>query len=261
VGAGQEFATHTRMFDCPDPRRIDIRASLRTVRQEWLVRLHRQRVAVPVHAVIDVSASMHFGTDVPKLHVAADFVEALGHSAFRVGDPVGMHAFDADARDDLFVPARHARGVSALMAAMLRDCTARSDRHTADAQGLQRALVSLAGKTCLVFLVSDFHWPLTPLPALLDTLVRACVVPIVVWDRAETEPPAGNGWLALSDVESGARRSIWMRDTTRRQWREQIAARRDAIVNMFSRRGVRPFFIQDAFDPDALSRYFLESFV
>ncbi|ACC72933.1 DUF58 domain-containing protein [Paraburkholderia phymatum] len=266
VGIGQEFAAHTRLFDHPDPRRIDVRASVRTVQREWLVRVHRQRVAVPVHAVVDVSASMRFGAGATKLEVAAAFVEALGHSAFRIGDPVGMLAFDGEAREDLFVPARHARGMGSLMSERLRDClqdgTRSSSRESPRAlspdRGLRDVATRLAGRACLVFLVSDFHWPLAALPALLDTLTHAWVVPVVQWNRAEVEPPAHNGWMSLVDVESGEMRSMWMRDSVRERWRSAVADRRAQIATLFARHGIRPFFNQGAFDGEALSRYFLE---
>ena len=70
-GSGQEFALHGRLFDHPDPRRIDLRASLRAVPPEWLVRVYLQRVAVPVQVLVDVSASMHFGLRRPLVPKAA----------------------------------------------------------------------------------------------------------------------------------------------------------------------------------------------
>lgn len=259
VGIGQEFAAHTRLFDYPDPRRIDVRASARTVQREWLVRVHRQRVAVPVQAVVDVSGSMRFGAPHTKLDVAATFVEALGHSAFRIGDPVGMLAFDDAQRDDLFVPARHARGMGSLMGELLREQT-QTQMQTAPSRagGLRDAVTRLAGRACLVFLVSDFHWPLDALPGLLDTLTHAWVVPIVIWDRAEIEPPSQNGWMSVADIESGEARTMWMRDSVRTRWRDAVAARHAQIVAAFARHGIRPFFNQGAFNPEALSRYFLE---
>src|ERR1700754_1049758 len=111
LGAGQEFVSHMRLYDRPDPRRLDLRASLRNIQQDWLVRVNRQRSSIPVHAVIDVSASMYFGSRHTKLEVAAEFLEALGQSTFRVGDALGMLAFDVRERTDLFVPARLGRGV------------------------------------------------------------------------------------------------------------------------------------------------------
>jgi uncharacterized protein (DUF58 family) len=256
-GPGQEFALHARLFDHPDPRRIDLRASLLALRQEWLVRVNLQRVAVPVHVMVDVSGSMHFGMPRSKLQVAADFTEALGYSAFRAGDQVGMLGFDADERDDLFMPARYGRGVGDAMAARLRHCAGSSVGD--GGAGLERAALKLGGRAGLVFVVSDFHWDLGRLAAILDTLVHAWVVPMIVWDRAELEPPSG-GLLALSDAESGAQRTLWLRAKVRSQWREAVARRRAELIERFGRRAIRPFFLEGAFDPEALSRYFLEAF-
>ena len=266
LGAGQEFAAYARLFDKPDPRRIDLRASLRTtmrnVRREWLVRSYRQRAAVSVHAVVDVSASMRFGAQRPKLHVVADFAESLGHSTFRAGDPVGLLAFDSDERADLYLPARHSRGVGSAMGELLRECADRAADDAPRAAGhgvaIERTVERLAGKTALVFLVSDFHWPLDRLDATLDTLAQACVVPVVVWDPAEIEPPKDDGLLAVRDAESGARRSLWVGRELRGRWRDRVAERRADLEAIFAARSIRSFYLHAAFDPEALSRYFLE---
>ena len=257
-GAGQEFAMHGRLFDYPDPRRLDLRASLRAARSEWLVRVHLQRAAVPVQVVVDVSASMHFGTRQTKLQVAADFVEALGYSAFRVGDQLGMLGFDTRARDDLFMPARYGRGVGNLLATKLRESTSDAAGNGSLA-GLHRAASTLAGKQALVFLVSDFHWPLVELPAVLDLLVHACVVPMVVWDSAEIAPPRGGPLLAVNDAESAGQRTLWLRESVRERWREAVARRRAELSKIFGVRGMQPFYVESVFNPEAMSRYFLEA--
>src|SRR6185436_5510127 len=125
LGAGQEFVSHASLYDRPDPRRLDLRASLRDIRGDWLIRVNRQRAAVPVQVIVDVSASMAFGSPMSKLQIVAEFVEALGQSAFRLGDAVGMSAFDTHDRMDLFVPTVLSRGTGARMAALLRGCDAR----------------------------------------------------------------------------------------------------------------------------------------
>jgi hypothetical protein len=257
-GAGQEFAMHGRLFDYPDPRRLDLRASVRAARSEWLVRVHLQRAAVPVQVIVDVSASMHFGTRQTKLQVAAEFVEALGYSAFRVGDQLGMLAFDSRARDDLFMPARYGRGVGNVLATMLRESRSEAVASTGMV-GLRRAASTLAGRQALVFLVSDFHWPLVELPAVLDLLVHACVVPMVVWDRAEIAPPVGGPLLAVHDAESARQRTLWLRGSVRERWAEAVVRRRAELSKMFGVRGIQPFYVESAFDPEAMSRYFLEA--
>lgn len=255
LGAGQEFASHASLYDRPDPRRLDLRASLRDLRGDWLVRVNRQRAAVPVHAIVDVSASMAFGSPRPKLQRVADFVEALGQSAFRVGDALGMAAFDEHERTELLVPPLLSRGTGARMATLLRECVARG----AGANGLLSTIQRHAGRAELIFLVSDFHWPLERLEPVLDLLSHAFVVPIVVWDRAEIEPPREPGLLSIWDVESKSQRTLWMRPKLRARWLEAVAQRRWEIAEVFARRNIRPFHLEGEFEGEAMSRYFLEA--
>jgi hypothetical protein len=277
------------LFNRPDPRRLDLRASLRTLNYDWLVRVNRQRAGVAVRAIVDVSASMSFGSQRPKLHVVADFLEALGLSAFRVGDAVGMMAFDDAERSDLFMPARVSRGMGSIMASALRamasPARAATDgasasrphgmRHALGAlvsvaaghdpsvrraiDGLEEAASHLAGQQGLVFLASDFHWPLEGLNVVLDLLAHASVIPVVVWDPAEIEPPESNALASLRDAESGTRRTLWVRSKLREDWRRAVTQRRAELDSFFASRGISPFYIEGAFDADALSRYFFEA--
>jgi uncharacterized protein (DUF58 family) len=258
LGAGQEFVSHMSLYDRPDPRRLDLRASLRDTAGDWLVRVNRQRVGIPVHVLVDVSASMSFGDPKSKLQVVADFVEALGQSAFRVGDALGLLAFDDEERPELFMPALLSRGMGSIMAAQLRQWQSRPGGGDGGL-GLADAACHLAGRRGLVFLVSDFHWQLERLAPVLDLLVHANVVPMVVWDAAEIEPPSKDAIAPLQDSESGRRRCLWLRPKLRRQWRDGVARRRAQIDQFFAARGLRPFFLSGAFEGEALSQYFFET--
>jgi hypothetical protein len=264
LGAGQEFVAHRSLRDYPDPRRLDLRASLRTLNEDWLVRVNRQRAGTAVRALVDVSASMGFGGQRPKLHVVADFVEALGMSAFRVGDAVGMMAFDVAERTDLFMPARVSRGMGSIMGEALRDAAhpvhgAQPTGEFGGDDGLEEAASRLAGQQGLVFLISDFHWPLARLDSALDLMAHATVIPIIIWDSAETEPPTQNALASLSDMESGARRTLWLRPKLRDEWHQGVARRRSEIDGYFNAHTIRPFYMEGRFDADALSRYFFEA--
>ena len=285
VGAGQEFVAHRSLYDYPDPRRLDLRASVRTLQDEWLVRVNRQRTGTAVRALVDVSPSMSFGAARPKLHLVADFVEALGLSAFSVGDAAGMLAFDTVERTELFMPVRVSRGVGSIMAAALREWSRQPQRHgdirhggdrtgqghsgaphsrrkPADgprANGLEDTASRLAGQQGLVFLISDYHWPLTHLSGPLDLMAHATVVPVIVWDPAETQPPAQNALASLSDMESNTRRTLWLRPKLRDEWHRAVARRRAEIDQYFHARALRPFYMEGSFDPEALSRYFFEA--
>jgi len=260
TGPGQGFVSHARLYDRPDPRRLDLRASLRSLDGDWLVRVNRQRAGVSVHAVVDVSESMRFGART-KLQVAGEFLESLVVSAFRAGDAAGMLAFDSDERPDLFVPALVSRGAGSLMAERLEEVAeagphAHAPHH--GGRGLERTVTRLVGREGLVFIVSDFHWPLDSLPRVLDLLAPAVVVPIVVWNHAEIEPPIDSGFALLDDAESGAQRSLWLRPALRNRWREAVAKRRSDLERIFSAGSARPFYVSGAFDAEALSRYFIE---
>ncbi len=255
LGAGADFVGHARLHDRPDPRRLDLHASLRSLHGEWLVRVHRQPAATSVHLLVDVSASMRFGARSSKLDVAADFVQSLGWSAARAGDALGLVAFDANERADLYRPARRGRGVGDELAELLRRC---DSSRAGGVGGLEPAVLRLAGRAGLVFLLSDFHFALERLGALLDRLAPALVVPMVVWDPAEAEPPAAQAIAPLRDAESGRLRTLWLRPALRERWRERVAARQAELDALFARHLLRPFHCRGRFDADAMSRHFLE---
>src|ERR1700712_2587795 len=94
AGAGMEFLAHLSLFDHPDPRRLDLRASLADLRGDWLGGGKPPPAAVTAQGAGGASGSMRFGQPA-KLHLAAHFVEALALGAFRIGDAVGMLPFDA----------------------------------------------------------------------------------------------------------------------------------------------------------------------
>ena len=253
AGAGIEFLTHHNLFDHADPRRLDLRASLADLRGDWLVRVNRLRTAATVLVLVDVSASMRFG-EPAKLDVAADFVASLGRSAFRIGDAVGMLAFDAAVRDDLHVAPRHGRGVGPTMAALLRGCAS----GPGGIAGLRDAAMRVGPRPALVFVVSDFLWPLAGLGDVVDQLARAHVVPLVVVDPAESEAPARGGLALLRDSETSRQRTLWVRPALRTRWRDAALARGARLAAIFADRGLRPFTLQGAFDAQALSTHLLE---
>jgi hypothetical protein len=81
---------------------------------------------------------------------------------------------------------------------------------------------------------------------------------MIAWDPAETEPPGAAGLLALSDAETGVRRTLWLRESLRTRWRDAVAARRAELHALFERHGAAPFHLDGRFDAEALSRHFLE---
>jgi len=235
LGSGAQPDAHGRLFDHPDPRRIDLRASLRDPRGEWLVRVARQRVAAQLYALVDVSPSMFFGARRPKLAVVQDFVRALGWSAYRNQDAAGLMAFDHAQRAELGCAARHGRGVPDDMGQALARAQPRRAAHGNAAEGLWQCAQRLAGREALVFIVSDFHGMCERrLSEALDSLQAAHVVPLLTWDSAETQPPAGDGLLLLQDAERASRAALWLRPKLRAAWRDGVAQRNHQLSRLLA---------------------------
>lgn len=262
-GPGLAFSHYARLLDQPDPRRLDLRASIRNVNRDWLVRATRQHSATIVQVMVDVSPSMQFGIPHSKLDVAADFVEALGYSAFGYGDALGMVAFDHHIRDELTTPARTGRAVGTLMADSLRHCRSSGESRAPFPPITEETLLESAFRighgTSLLFLVSDFHWPLHLLETVLEQLSHMMLVPIVIWNRNETRPPRPGRWLRTRDVESGVQHNLLMRAATVKRWQDNITRRRTEITRVFGAHQMTPVFMEDGFDAEQLSRHFMES--
>jgi len=262
-GAGMNFISHARLIDQPDPRRLDLRASIGSLSREWLVRVNQQRVAIMITVIVDVSVGMHFRGVYKKLDVAADFIEALGHSAAAMGDSLGLFAFDYQRRVDLSVPARFGRAVGRNLAQSVRDTrtseiTRRSgEKSDIRTNALAECINLSATNSSLVFILSDYHWALSGLAATLDPMANVQVVPIVLWDPVETRPPAGRRLLSAQLSGTKQSRHVWLTSRVRRQWLQNVEHRKQEITDVFASRDIEPFIITDGFDAEAMSQYFL----
>lgn len=250
--SGFEFRGHASLLDAPDPRRLDLHASLRDPFGNWAVRIYSQRKSIPVAVVADVSASMGFSGAQRKLGVVADFVDSLAWSAWRTGDSFGFVACDERVRDDLLLPQSRSRAAAGELTQALRSLqpTGRS------AQGLLLAHRHLARRRSLVFVLSDFHFPLDEVAAGIASLAHHDLVPVVLWDRQEFSLSAARGLAQVLDPETGRQRLLWWRPGLRDQWRAQQAQRREALLQVFRAQRLSPLFVEDGFDADAVTRHF-----
>jgi len=250
--SGFEFRGHASLLDAPDPRRLDLHASLRDPFGDWRVRVYSQRKSVPVTVVADLSASMGFTGRGSKVEVLADLVESLAWSAWRTGDSFGFIGCDSALRDDLRQPQTRARGAGGEVARRLR--ALHPEGH--DARGLLAAAGALSRQRTLVFLVSDFHLPLELIAEVLDGLRLHEVVPTVLWDPLEFGLSAARGLAQVIDPESGRQRLVWWRPALRARWEAAHAQRRDALLQLFRARRLKPLFIEGGYDAEAVTRHF-----
>jgi hypothetical protein len=252
TGDGQRFSHLAPFLAHPDPRRLDLRASVTDPFETWRVRLYEQRSAIPVYALADLSGSMDFRGAHPKMAVLADFIEGLAASVHRSGDALGLLAAGEQLHPGFCLPLSRLPGPAFRLAAKLR----RLRPHVSGGRGLVQAGRRLPGRRCLVFLLSDFHWPLSQVRDLLAGLSRHDVVPVVLWDEGEALPGA-SGLARLADLEGGGQRLLLLRPALRERLAERLRQRRERLVRLFRQFGREPLFLTHGFDADRVTQHFL----
>lgn len=252
AGSGFTFRGHVSLLEAPDPRRFDLRASLRDPCEQLRVRSFTQATAVPVFILADLSASMGFSGITHKLALLAEFTAALGYAAYRVGDPFGFVGADTQLHPDFQQPLTLARRAADRLAMQLRDFTP-TGRH---ARGLLAAPEFLGRRRALVFVVSDFHLPLPLVAELFAALSGHGLIPVQLRDSAEVEQLPAYGLAQVRDPESGRTRTLFLRPALTARIRAQAAAQQAALQRLCLRHGCRLLTLTDRFDPDAVTRYF-----
>lgn len=252
AGGGQEPLLHATLLDGRDPRRLDLLASLRDPLRRLLVRRYRQRASIRVRVIADLSASLGFRGRGDRLNILSTLVSALGYSAGRAGDAFAFIGCDEHVRGEFVLPPTRTSGAHLDLAARLREFSPRGK----SSEGLLEAIPMIGNQRSLVFLVSDFHFPLALLDSVLASLSRHQVVPVVLEDSGESEPAAGFGLARVLDPETGESRTLLMRPALRRRLRDRAERKRAAMFDRLKAHGTRPLVLRDRFDVDRVNEYF-----
>jgi uncharacterized protein (DUF58 family) len=252
-GAGGLFRDFDLLVRSPDPRRIDLRMSLRDPFENLHVRRFEQKTSITVYALVDLSASMGFEGKTDKMQVVADLIGALAASSRRIGDSFGLIGCNEKIIPEFFFPATRSRGGEADMVARLRSYV--PDGHCAE--GLLEAAGYIAGRRKLVFLISDFYMPFSLIEALFEALSQHDVVPIVLKDRRELKDLPRYGLVSLTDLETGRRRLLAMRPKLHAEWLRRDSEQRRALRALAMRYGRPPFEILGPVDWDRLGAYLM----
>jgi uncharacterized protein (DUF58 family) len=252
-GGTDEFAGVVNLMANPQPRHIDVRASLQNPLGQWMVRSFRQRSSIQVQVIADLSGSMSYQGLRDKRETLARVVRSIAWSAYREGDRFGFQAADANLIEALTLPCRiYKGGVPELFTQLLHH-----SRQGGGMSGLHAAAGRLGRSRSLVFLISDFHQPLEDLAELMRRLTRHDVVPVVIWDRAEFEALPDLGLVVIEDPETSLKRRLFMRPRLKEQFMARFEARKRALEDLFSPYGRGPLFMTEDYSPDDLTRYFL----
>ncbi len=254
AGIGDQLRSVVLLRDNPDPRRLDLRTSMRDPFQHLWVRDFNLNAALKVIVLIDTSASMGYCGSVNRMQVVQDIASKLALSAYRNGDAFGLYAADEALNKTCSLPARANRGAWLWVQHHLSKIKPRG-RH---ADGLLEAVAGLPQRPCLVFVISDFRWSEGKLKQMMKKMSHHDVVPIILQDPAEMSVLPNRGIAMLRDMETGASKFVWMRPSLQRK---MMAVRQHHIESVRATcriYGKQPFVVNGAFNPDHLTRYFME---
>lgn len=234
LGAGTEIAQLRPYEAGDDVRRLDPAASARTGTPH--VRLQVPERAITTWLVLDVSASMAFGTGRRlKSDVGEGVAEVLARLAVRRGGRIGVVI--AGGEVVRLLPPRGGRGALAAVRRVVQAGVAADggSARTGLPDGLVR-VSRLARTRGLVVVVSDFRdegWP----RSLRALGARHTVVAVEVTDPRERELPDA-GHLVLVDPETGAEvEADTNADHLRAAYAAAETARRDGIREQLRRAG------------------------
>lgn len=254
AGVGEQLRALVQLRDYPDPRRLDLRASMRDPFERMFVKDFYLNSALNVIVLLDTSASMGYVGRFSRMEVAKQICASLAISAYRSGDAFGIYTANQVVDKDATLPVRLNR--SAWLWVNKNITKIKPQNNGVD--GLTDIIPKLPRKRSLVFIVSDLRWPQDKLKQILKGLLHHDVVPIVLRDPAESNQMPRHGIAALIDVETGKQQFIWLR---KRFIEKMIAVRESrlaAIKGICKMYGTRPFVVDGDFEPEKLTEYFME---
>ncbi|MEO8409035.1 MAG: DUF58 domain-containing protein [Propionivibrio sp.] len=232
-GPGLDLADLREYQYHDDVRHIDWNVTARM--QTPYVREFNEDRDLTAWFLLDLSASLDFGTRVKKQAVAAEFVGVLARLLTRHGNRVGAVAYGRDV--DTIIPARSGRRhvLHILQALMARPVVAPEPTRLADL--LSQASVIMPRRS-LVFVVSDFISAPGWAPALARLALRHEVIAVRLSDPLEHELP-DLGMLLLQDAESGEQLFVDTHDKGfRRRFAALAAERERSLREDFANAGV-----------------------
>ena len=254
AGIGDQLRSVVLLRDNPDPRRIDLRASLRDPFEHIWVRDFNLNSALKVIVLMDTSASMGYVGRVNRMHVAQEVASQLALSAYRSGDAFGLFAAGETINKQCMLPPKANRGAWLWVNHHFPKLVPQG-KHV---DGLLASVPYLPQRRCLVFLVSDFRWQTGKLKQLLKKLSHHDVVPVMLQDPAEMDELPKSGIAILRDAETGTGQFVWMRHSLQKQMQDLRAQHIKQVEDASRLYGNKPFVVKGEFNTALLTKYFME---
>ncbi|TFW71593.1 hypothetical protein C3Y98_05715 [Methylotenera oryzisoli] len=251
-GLGFEFKGNVPLIDYPDPRRMDMRQTLRDPYEQVQVRVFNQDNTTPIFAICDVSSSMQFKGAVRKLDLTKEIAASIAYSAHEAGDLFSLICYNQMVIEDISHNLNHNVQQSFETIEQLSNISTMR----VGCEGILEVPQYLSQHKGLVFWISDFHMPLEMLEQTLSAMSIHHIVPIVLWDAREYQKLPKFGFGNMIDPETGLQKTIFFRESIKNQFIAAFEMRKQALETLFSRFDYQAIYLSDKFEPDLLSRYF-----
>jgi uncharacterized protein (DUF58 family) len=231
-GPGFDFDEHQPYRPGDDVRRIDWNVTAR-LGAPFVRHTHAER-EMNVMVAMDVSRSMALGTTKHSKRETMTFITgSILFSALSDQINTGFVAFG----DKVLLSTQPKRTRAAAWSVLEAAWALKPPSSKTRMLPLVRHLTLTLKRMSLIFIVSDFVTADDVLtsPELAHLAHKHDVVAVVPEDRAETELPAGGGYLHLRDVESGRRVSVGLGRQARARYADAIRERRAHLARAFYR--------------------------
>lgn len=254
VGSGLLFKHHQPLISAPDPRHLDLRASVLDPFAQFQVKAFQQQSRLDVFLLADLSASMRYQGQTNKSQVVVDCLNSVAQSAHATGDRFGFVGCGQTINPQLLIsPANLQQGRVTQMSKILQ-----SSSFTGRADSFLQAANYLPSRSALVFLLSDFYMPIEKIQQQMQRLNQHTVVPLVLWDKKESEDLPPWGFVKFSDLELGKTRTLFMRPSLREKIQTAYTQRKQELRHCFRSFGSEPLFLEQGYRAELISHYFLQ---
>jgi len=253
VGNGLLFKHLKPFISAPDPRHIDLRASLLNPYSQFQVKVFQQLSRLDVFLIADLSASMRYSGQYSKSSIIIDCLHSIAQSAFATGDRFGFIGCGQIIHPQLLIsPASPHQGRVSATTKILQ-----ASAFAGRAESVLQAINYLPRQSALVFWLSDFHFPLSIIQQQMQQLNHHFVVPLVLWDKKESHDLPEWGVVKFSDLELNKTRTLFMRPQLRKKIRCAFEQRKRTLRQCFRRVGSEPLFIEQGYSAELVTEYFL----
>ena len=173
-----------------DIRRIDWKSTAK-MGQPYVKEFVAER-ELNVVVILLVTGSMHFGLDRFKSDVAKNIVSLLGYSALKNSDRFSFISYDKD----IAYIQKGSKKISSLYSVLSYMDSLEYLKSSIDMGFFEKKIVSLLKRKSLIFILGDFVGDFS----FAKLSKRHEVIPIIIRDSAEEEPPKINGISLIDPV-------------------------------------------------------------